>query len=431
MDGNGTSVAGAQFVEPLAAVALDRLVVGDPLREQESLDAVDVFDPLGDQRRTLAAQASSILLLGRGRDGHGADARLTALEREQRAQQRLSVEPVGFGVAPTPRRGDRRRIDHVALDAFSLQQAMQPEAVEPRLLDSDDREGVSGASLSLALEFGKAQQQRRHVAGGHAVLRHFLARPRRQRCDEPDFAAQLQRDENRGNVGLDGGRNFGTVGCFRHFPLLSGSFDNPTLPERRGMVAPQGKRKLEQFLAVLMDEQAGAGLSRRMILLVADARAQWSELDRRIAAFDAEFVRWAKENEDARRLTTIPGFDAIVASALVASVGRAESFERARDLSAWLGIVPQQFSTGGKPKLLGISKRGNKYLRKQLIHGARAALPYVAERDTPLGRWAKALMSRAHRNVAVVAFANKLARIAWAVLRRGEPFDARAVSVAA
>src|SRR5580693_1909509 len=238
MDGNGTSVAGAQFVEPLAAVALDRLVVGDPLREQESLDAVDVFDPLGDQRRTLAAQASSILLLGRGRDGHGADARLTALEREQRAQQRLSVEPVGFGVAPTPRRGDRRRIDHVALDAFSLQQAMQPEAVEPRLLDSDDREGVSGASLSLALEFGKAQQQRRHVAGGHAVLRHFLARPRRQRCDEPDFAAQLQRDENRGNVGLDGGRNFGTVGCFRHFPLLSGSFDNPTLPERRSPSNP-------------------------------------------------------------------------------------------------------------------------------------------------------------------------------------------------
>jgi transposase len=145
------------------------------------------------------------------------------------------------------------------------------------------------------------------------------------------------------------------------------------------------KRKLEQFLAVLMDEQAGAGLSPRMILLVADARAQWAELDRRIAAFDAEFVRWAKENEDARRLTTIPGFGAIVASALVASVGRAESFERGRDLSAWLGIVPQQFTTGGKPKLLGISKRGNKYLREQLIHGARAALAYVAERDTPMG----------------------------------------------
>ena len=102
----------------------------------------------------------------------------------------------------------------------------------------------------------------------------------------------------------------------------------------RGMVAPQGKRKLEQFLAVLMDQQAGAGLSPRMILLVADARAQWTELDRRIAAFDGEFVRWARENEDARRLVAIPGFGAIIASALVASIGRAEAFERARDLSA-------------------------------------------------------------------------------------------------
>ena len=163
-----------------------------------------------------------------------------------------------------------------------------------------------------------------------------------------------------------------------------------------------------------MDEQGGAGLSPRMIVLVADARAQWAELDRRISAFDAEFVGWVKENEEARRLTTIPGVGAIVASALVAAVGQAENFKRGRDLDAWLGLVPRQFTTGGKPKLLGISKRGNKYLRRQLIHGARAALPYVAERDTPLGRWAKGLMSRAHRNVVVVAFANKLARIAWA-----------------
>ena len=199
----------------------------------------------------------------------------------------------------------------------------------------------------------------------------------------------------------------------------------------RGMVAPQDKRRLEQFLNVLMEEQRGADLSPRMILLVADARAQWAELDRRIAAFDAEFVHWAKENEEARRLITIPGFGAIVASALVAAVGQAERFDRGRDLAAWLGLVPRQFTTGGKPKLLGISKRGNKYLRRQLIHGARAALPYVAERDTPLGRWAKGLMSRAHRNVAVVAFANKLARIAWAVLRRGERFAATGMSMTA
>ena len=168
-----------------------------------------------------------------------------------------------------------------------------------------------------------------------------------------------------------------------------------------------------------------------MISLAADARAQWAEIDRRIAGFDAEFVRWVKENEEARRLMTIPGVGAIVASALVAAVGQAESFERGRDLAAWLGLVPRQFTTGGKPKLLGISKRGNKYLRRQLIDGARAALPYVAERDTPLGRWAKGLGSRTHRNVAIVAFANKLARIAWAVLRRGERFAVTGMPVAA
>jgi transposase len=116
---------------------------------------------------------------------------------------------------------------------------------------------------------------------------------------------------------------------------------------------------------------------------------------------------------------------------LIAAIGKGETFERGRDLAAWLGLVPRQFTTGGETKLLGISKRGNKYLRKLLIHGARAALPYVAERDTPLGRWAKSLLNRSHPNVVVVAFANKLARIAWAVLRRGEPFSAKGVSLAA
>ena len=168
-----------------------------------------------------------------------------------------------------------------------------------------------------------------------------------------------------------------------------------------------------------------------MVTLATDARAQWAELDRRIAAFDAEFVRWTKENEDARRLTTIPGVGATIASALIAAIGKGETFERGRDLAAWLGLVPRQFTTGGKPKLLGISKRGNSYLRKLLIHGARAALPYVAERDVPLGRWAKSLLSRAHPNVVVVAFANKLARIAWAVLRRGERFAAEGTPLAA
>ena len=196
-------------------------------------------------------------------------------------------------------------------------------------------------------------------------------------------------------------------------------------------MAPQGKRKLEQFLTVLMDEQRGAGLSPRMITRVADARAQWAGLDQRIAAFDTEFIRWTKENEDARRLASIPGVGPTIASALIAAIGKGETFEHGRDLAAWLGLVPPQFATGGRPKLLGVSKRGNRYLRKLLIHGARAALPPVAGPDTPLGRWAKALLQRAHPKVAIVAFANKLARIAWAVLRRGERFVVRGLPLAA
>lgn len=199
----------------------------------------------------------------------------------------------------------------------------------------------------------------------------------------------------------------------------------------RGIIVAKGRRKLEAFLIELVNDRDGMGLSARVIMLIADARAQWAELDRRISAFDAEFIRWTKENEDARRLVGIPGVGPTIASAMIAAIGRGETFEHGRDLAAWLGLVPRQFTTGGKPKLLGISKRGNTYLRKLLIHGARAALPYVAEKDTPLGRWAKSLMDRVHHNVAVVAFANKLARITWAVLRHGEKFAADRIAVAA
>jgi transposase len=199
----------------------------------------------------------------------------------------------------------------------------------------------------------------------------------------------------------------------------------------RGIVVPQGKRNLERHLAALLDGSDRQGLSPRMHLLIADGRAQWQELDRRIAVFDAEFAAFTKENEDAKRLTTIPGVGVMIASAMIAAIGKAETFEHGRDLAAWLGLVPRQSTTGGKPKLFGISKRGNKYLRKLLIHGARAALPHLAGRDTALGRWAKGLLARVHQNVAVVALANKLARIAWAVLRRSEAFTAKGASLAA
>src|SRR3954452_17251810 len=147
----------------------------------------------------------------------------------------------------------------------------------------------------------------------------------------------------------------------------------------RGFTAPQGRRKLEQALTALLDERGelppSLALSPRVRTLVEDMRAEWAELDRRIAAFDDEFAAMAKSDATARRLASIPGIGVLNATALAAAIGNTATFARGRDLAAWLGLVPRQVTTGGKPRLLGISKRGNVYLRRLLIHGARAAMP--------------------------------------------------------
>src|SRR6185312_9741919 len=203
----------------------------------------------------------------------------------------------------------------------------------------------------------------------------------------------------------------------------------------RGMTVPQGRRKLEQYLAAMSDAGDDTSLSLRMRRLIDEMRAEWLELDRRIAALDNEFAACARSDAHARRLATIPGIGVLNATALVAAVGTACTFARGRDLAAWLGLVPRQITTGGKPRLVGITKRGNKYL---LIHGARSAMPALAASATPLGGWLQGLLGllgllkRMHKNAAVVALANKLARIVWVVLRQGKAFDATAAaSVAA
>ncbi len=191
----------------------------------------------------------------------------------------------------------------------------------------------------------------------------------------------------------------------------------------RGIAVPQGRRKLEQHLAAVLDGD-DEQLSPRVRSLIADVRAEWDALDRRIEAFDAEFAARAKTDDAARRLASIPGIGVLNATALAAAVGNAATFARGRDLAAWLGLVPRQATTGGRPRLLGITKRGNKYLRKLLVHGARAALPSLSASATPLGKWLRSLLERAHKNTAIVALANKLARIVWAVLRHGGTYDA-------
>lgn len=197
----------------------------------------------------------------------------------------------------------------------------------------------------------------------------------------------------------------------------------------RGIAFPRGRRKLELCLETMMAEEA-VSLSSGTRMLINGMRAEWRELDRRIAAFDDQFAAQARGNETARLLTTIPGIGILNATALTAAIGNGQAFGRARDLAAWLGLVPKQMTTGGRPRLLGISKRGNVYLRKLLIHGARAALPPLSRSATPLGAWLRGLLARAHKNTVVVALASKLARIAWAVLRTGKAFQLRVAAVA-
>ena len=201
----------------------------------------------------------------------------------------------------------------------------------------------------------------------------------------------------------------------------------------RGIVVAQGRQRLERHLVLMLDEEAmpPCTLSPRTLLLIDDMRQEWRELDRRIAALTAEFVARAREDHAARQLVTIPGFGALNATALVAAIGSGETFHRARDLAAWLGLVPRQATTGGKQRLLGITKRGNTYLRTMLVHGARAALPSLSTSANGMGEWLRALSARAHKNKVIVALAAKLARIAWAVLRTGRPYTAGQTAVTA
>lgn len=195
----------------------------------------------------------------------------------------------------------------------------------------------------------------------------------------------------------------------------------------RGIVVPQGKAKLAAELADLLEAEQSV-LAPRMLTLMTDLRDQWRSLDQRIAAFDAEFAEAARNDESARRLLSIPGVGALNATALVAAIGDANTFARGRDLAAWLGLVPRQATTGGKPKLLGITKRGSKYLRKMLIQGARAALPTLRAGDTRIGSWLRGLLARAHANIAVVALAAKMARIVWALLRHRRVYESMATA---
>jgi transposase len=191
----------------------------------------------------------------------------------------------------------------------------------------------------------------------------------------------------------------------------------------RGIPMRVGAEHLRKNLPAVL-ENAENGLTGRARTLLLALREEWVELEKKICAMTEEIGRISRSNEGCRRLMGVPGIGPIISTALVAAVGNATAFRKGRDFAAWLGLVPRQHSSGGKQTLLGISKRGNQYLRKLLVEGARAAFARLNRGQHCFGPWMNQLGEKKHSNVAVVALANKLARIAWAVLATGQQYRA-------
>src|ERR1039458_8007925 len=178
---------------------------------------------------------------------------------------------------------------------------------------------------------------------------------------------------------------------------------------------------LRKNLAAVI-EDAEQNLSPRLRWLLDRMWQEWKQIETDIEAITEEIERISNEDARCRQLRQIPGFGPLVSTATVAAIGNGSAFRRGRDFAAWVGVVPRQYSTGGKQKLYGISKRGNIYLRRMLIHGARSVLFRVKYDTGGFGPWVHRLAQRALRNKVVVAIANKLARIAWAVLSSGQDY---------
>lgn len=181
-----------------------------------------------------------------------------------------------------------------------------------------------------------------------------------------------------------------------------------------GIILPQGIAHIVRCIPAIL-EDAENGLPWNFRLLVQRLIDHFKELDRQVRELEAEIQAWHRGNEASQRLTKIPGIGPVTATAIVAAVGDARQFKNGRQLAAWLGIVPRQHSTGGKATLLGISKRGDAYLRTLLIHGARAIVR-IAERRPEADPWLREMLARRHKNVVAVALANKNARTIWALL---------------
>lgn len=193
-----------------------------------------------------------------------------------------------------------------------------------------------------------------------------------------------------------------------------------------GWVAPKGLFHAGAMMARIEDPCCPLPQSARDVFLVMIASVK--ALDERILLLDREITRRAKEDETARRLMTIPGIGPITATALLALAPPPQSFRKGRDFAAWVGLVPRQHSSGGKQKLGGISRMGERSLRRLLILGSAAVVLHASKRGASRGSWLEQMMARKPRMLVTVALANKTARIVWALLARGGVYRAPAVA---
>jgi transposase len=190
----------------------------------------------------------------------------------------------------------------------------------------------------------------------------------------------------------------------------------------RGITFAKGPANLRNPMPGIL-EDAEQNLTPRMRNLLHRLWQEWKQLQADITEVSEEIERISNQDEGCRRLRQIPGVGPLVSTATVAAIGNGAAFRKGREFAAWLGLVPRQHSTGGKAKLYGISKRGNIYLRRMFIHGARAVLLRVKYDTGGFGQWVHQLEARAPRNKVIVAIANSLARIAWTILFRGKAYE--------
>jgi len=196
-----------------------------------------------------------------------------------------------------------------------------------------------------------------------------------------------------------------------------------------GIIIPQGIKNVRKQMPEILEDsnQVLPGLFRQLLERLSE---HLKDLNDQVDELDKQIQIWHRESDISKRLACVPGIGPITATALIASIGDARSFKNGRQLAAWLGLVPRQHSSGGKPLLQGISKRGDTYLRTLLIHGGRSVVRVSSAKKLPTYRWLANLEERRNKNIAAVALANKNARIVWALLTQDREYQSNFMAAA-